>query len=148
MIAAVMLENQLLIETHTATEPAALAHVSKATMARFFRSLGYTDFDEGKSQAREERNRTQPDAYQIGQPEPTALGRSINEHLDLELLNLTRCFEEMRPDLMNEAARLIAEAPQVWCVGFGAEAGIARLARLTFARLGSDVHLLATQLGS
>ena len=57
-LAAVLLENQALIETHTATELATLSGIPKATTARFFRSLGYNDFDKAKTC--EERNRTQP----------------------------------------------------------------------------------------
>ncbi len=147
-LAALLLENQALIETHSATELSALAGVSKATTARFFRNLGYTDFDEARTQAREERNRTQPYAYSAALPEKAVLGRSISDHLELELLNLTRTFEEMRPDLLTEAARLIHDAPRLWCMGFGAEAGLADLARLTFARLRPDVHLLAAQAGA
>ena len=48
---------------------------TKATAARFFRNLGYTDFDEAKTQAREERNRTQPYAYSPG-PERVTPGRA------------------------------------------------------------------------
>ena len=147
-LAVLLLENQALIETHSATELSALAGVSKATTARFFRNLGYTDFDEARTQAREERNRTQPYAYSRAATDTGALGRSISDHLELELLNLTRTFEEMRPDLLTEAARLILDAPRVWCMGFGAEEGLARLARLTFARLRSDVHLLAASPGA
>jgi DNA-binding MurR/RpiR family transcriptional regulator len=137
-----MLENRALIETHTATELSALAGVSKATTARFFRNLGYTDFEEARNQAREERNRTQPYAYATLPAEGAALGRSISDHLELELLNLARSFEELRPDALTEAARLMVDAPRVWCLGFGAEEGVARLARVLFARLRPDVHIL------
>lgn len=147
-LATLLLENQALIETHSATELSALAGVSKATTARFFRNLGYTDFDEARTQAREERNRTPPYAYSRAAAEGAALGRSIGDHLALELLNLTRTFEEMRPDLLAEAARLMIDAPRVWCMGFGAEEGLARLARLTFARLRPDVHMLAALPGA
>src|SRR3954452_10352965 len=40
--------------------------------------------------------------------------------------NLTRTFEELRSDTLTEAARLIAEAPRVWCPGLGAEEALAR----------------------
>ena len=36
------------------------------------------------------------------------------------------------------AARLIVDAPRLWCLGLGAEDGLARLARTTFARLRPD----------
>lgn len=146
-IAALLLENHALIETHSATEMAALSGVSKATAARFFQTLGYADFDEAKSQAREERNRTQPYAYSAA-PDPVVLGRSIGNHLDLELHNLTRTFEEMQSDTLTEAARLIAAAPRMWILGFGAEEGLARHARLNFARLRPDVHMLGTHQGA
>lgn len=147
-LAALLLENAGLLETHSATELSALAGVSKATTARFFRTLGYADFEEARLQAREERNRTQPYAYADSLPEKTTTGRSIGAHLDLELLNLTRSFEEMRPDLLDEAARLLVEAPRVWCMGFGAEEGPASLARLTFARLRPAVRLLGAHPGA
>jgi len=147
-LAAVLLENQAMIETHSATELSALAGVSKATTARFFRNLGYTDFEEARTQAREERNRTQPYAYAASQPEGVALGRSIGDHLELELANLTRTFEEMRPDLLSDAARLIIDAPRVWIMGYGAEAGIARYARILFSRLRPDVNLLGQDAGA
>jgi DNA-binding MurR/RpiR family transcriptional regulator len=147
-LAALLLENQALIETHSATELSALAGVSKATTARFFQNLGYADFDEARTQAREERNRTQPYAYSRIDQDKAVLGRSIGDHLALELLDLTRTFEEMRPDLLSQAARLILDAPRLWCMGFGAEDGLARLTRLTFARLRPDVHLLGASPGA
>lgn len=141
-------EKQALMETHSATGLSARAGVPKATTARFFRNLGSTDVDAARTQAREERNRTQPYADAQGAAESTALGHSIPDHLELELLNLTRTFEEMRPDQLTEAACLILDAPRVWCMGFGAEDGLARLARLTFVRLRPDVHLLAANPGA
>jgi DNA-binding MurR/RpiR family transcriptional regulator len=103
-IANVLVENQGIIETHTATELANMAGVSKATTARFFRSLGYVDFEEVRLQAREERDRTQPYSQKQHAPDQVILGRSIVDHLDLELRNLTRTFEELRSDRLPEVA--------------------------------------------
>lgn len=147
-IAAVLLHNQAFLETHTATELAAMAGVSKASAARFFRTLGYADFDEARNQAREERNRTQPYAYSIAAEDKPVLGRTLSEHLDLELVNLRRSFEELRPDLLRDVAQVLADAPRVWCLGLGMEEGLARMARLTMGRLRSNVHLLGGQNGS
>ena len=74
-IAQVLLQNQNLVETHTATELAAKAGVSKATTARFFRSLGYVDFEEVRLQAREERNRREPYTVFESTPQTVTLGR-------------------------------------------------------------------------
>ena len=81
-------------------------------------------------------------------PDAVVHGRSIGSHLDLELLNLTRTFEEMKSDTLTEAARLIAAAPRLWVLGFGAEDGLARHARLSFARLRPDVQMLGTDQGA
>ncbi|MFD2174824.1 MurR/RpiR family transcriptional regulator [Rhodobacter lacus] len=139
-IADVLMENQSLVETHTATELAGLAGVSKATTARFFRNLGYTDFEEVRLQAREERNRKEPYARFEPRPEPLGLGRTISDHLDLELRNLTRTFEEMRSDLLPHIATVLGRAPQLWFLGFGDEHAVAQLGKSMFARLRHAVH--------
>lgn len=139
-IAQVLLENQGLVETHTATELAKFAGVSKATTARFFRNLGYTDFEEVRLQAREERNRRQPYA-RIDTPRETAsLGRTLSDHVELELRNLARTFEETRSDLLPQIASLLKDAPRVWFLGFGDEYGVARVGRSLFSRLRHGVH--------
>ncbi len=141
-IAQVLLQNQSLVETHTATELAGIAGVSKATTARFFRSLGYADFEEVRLQAREERNRREPYAALESIPEPASLGRTISDHLELELRNMTRTFEEMRSDLLPELAELIESAPRVWFVGFGDEQSLAAHGQAMFSRLRHSVHQL------
>ena len=141
-LATVILQTPTLIETHTATELAGLANISKATAARFFQTLGYTDFEEVKIQAREERNRTQPYSYSVAASEKTVLGRTIGEHLDLELDNLTRTFEEMGSDTLQRASLLIADAPRVWFLGHGPDSWLARYGRMLFSRLRHDVHML------
>ncbi|MCY6382360.1 MurR/RpiR family transcriptional regulator [Hoeflea prorocentri] len=141
-LAKVILEAPSLIETHTATELAQLAQVSKATAARFFRTLGYTDFEEVKVQAREERNRTQPYSYAASASKEVILGRTISEHLELELGNITRTFEEMGSGTLQQASKLIKEAPRLWFLGLGADGWCARYGRVMFSRLRHNVHLL------
>lgn len=141
-LARMILERQDDLLTHSATELAAMADVSKATAARFFRSLGYADFNEVRLQAREERNRTEPYRYSVVGSEKVALGRAIGTHLELEITNLTRTFEELRSDRLTRAAELLGEAPRVWLLGLGAEEGLARYARLLLARLRHNVMML------
>ncbi|WP_298434804.1 MurR/RpiR family transcriptional regulator [uncultured Jannaschia sp.] len=141
-LAELLLGNGTLIETHSATELAQMAEVSKATTARFFRTLGYGDFEEAKTQAREERNRSEPFAYEAHVATGSPSGRTIGAHMQLEIDNLTRTFEELRPDLLSEAVELIARAPRVWLAGFGAEEGIALAARQVLARLRPDVRVV------
>lgn len=138
-LARLILERKDDILTYSATEMAELAQVSKATAARLFRSLGYADFNEVREQSREERNRTEPYRYSIGSSAERHFGKSIGAHLELEIANLTRTFEELGSDRLQQAAGLIKEAPKVWFLGLGPEEGIARLGRLLMSRLRHDV---------
>lgn len=142
-IAQTILENQDIIETHTATEIANLSDVSKATAARFFRSLGYADFEEVRLQAREERNQKQPYRQTVVSDSAVSLGRSIGDHLELELQNLTRSFEELSSYKLMETIDIITSAPSVWFLGFGAEDGVARTGRAMFSRLRHGVQYIS-----
>jgi DNA-binding MurR/RpiR family transcriptional regulator len=139
-IADVLLRDQGFVETHSATELAAASGVSKATAARFFRSLGYADFEEVRLQARDERNRREPYLRPAPPVAPAGFGRTISEHLDLEVANLTRTFEELRPDTLSRIAQLMEAAPQVWLLGFGAETGLAAIGQALFSRLRHHVR--------
>ncbi|MBB5223192.1 DNA-binding MurR/RpiR family transcriptional regulator [Amaricoccus macauensis] len=141
-LAQVILRDPAIIETHSATELARLADVSKATAARFFRTLGYSDFEEVKLQAREERNRTQPYSYAAGAGQHVALGRTIEEHMALEINNLSRTFEELLPDTLRAAVRAIEAAPRMWFLPGGDHAWFAGYGRRLFSRLRPDVFLL------
>jgi len=138
-LARLILERKDDILTYSATEMAELAEVSKATAARLFRSLGYADFNEVREQSREERNRTEPYRYSLASRTEPHFGKSIGAHLDLEIANLTRTFEELSSERLHQAAGLIKDAPKVWFLGLGPEEGMARLGRLLMARLRHDV---------
>lgn len=138
-LARLILERKDDILTYSATEMAELAEVSKATAARLFRSLGYADFNEVREQSREERNRTEPYRYSLASRSEPHFGKSIGAHLDLEIANLTRTFEELSSERLHQAAGLIKDAPKVWFLGLGPEEGLARLGRLLMARLRHDV---------
>ena len=147
-LARLVLDRQNDIMTYSATEIAEMAGVSKATAARFFRHLGYADFNDVKLQAREERNRAEPYEGHGVDGENFTLGRAIGAHLDVELKNLTRTFEEMRSDTVREAADLIGKAGRLWVLGLGSDEGYARYARLVFSRLRHSVMILGINQGS
>ncbi len=127
----------------SATELARFTGVSKATAARLFRNLGYNDFNDVRLQAREERNRTGP-VQQIPMPEANVSATvTVPTHLQVESANLTRTFEELRPDVLNAAAEQIAGAGRVWVAGLGIENGIARYLRILLTRIRPGVHLIS-----
>ena len=147
-IATLLLDRPDEILTFSATELAGLAGVSKATAARFFRSLGYSDFNDVRLQAREERNRTGP-VHQVPMPaEPPEGAAPVPVHLQVEMANLTRTFEELRSDLLAGVAERLAAAQRVWVAGLGPEGGLARHARIDLARVRPAVHLVSENTGS
>jgi DNA-binding MurR/RpiR family transcriptional regulator len=147
-LAGFLLDRPDEILTFSATELAGIAGVSKATAARFFRSLGYADFNDVRLQAREERNRTGP-VQQVPMPvEPPGGAATVPTHLQVEMANLTRTFEELRSDLVADIADRLATAGRVWVVGLGPEAGLARHAGIHLARLRPSVHLVSENTGS
>ncbi|WP_299809404.1 MurR/RpiR family transcriptional regulator [uncultured Roseibium sp.] len=127
----------------SATELARFTGVSKATAARLFRNLGYNDFNDVRLQAREERNRTGP-VQQIPMPQASVDETvTVPTHLQVESANLTRTFEELRPDVLNAAAEQIAGAGRVWVAGLGIENGIARYLRILLTRVRPAVHMIS-----
>jgi len=147
-LASLLLDRPDEILTFSATELASLVGVSKATAARFFRNLGYSDFNDVRLQAREERNRTGP-VHQVPMPVEAPEGAAtVPTHLQVEMANLTRTFEALRSDTLSDVAERLATAQRLWVVGLGPEAGLARHARILFARVRPAVHLVSENTGS
>jgi len=147
-LAELLLDRPDEILTFSATELASLVGVSKATAARFFRNLGYADFNDVRLQAREERNRTGP-VHQVPMPVQAPDGAAtVPTHLQVEMANLTRTFEELRSDTLSDVAERLATAQRLWVVGLGAEAGLASHARILIARVRPAVHLVSENTGS
>lgn len=147
-LATLLLDRADDILTFSATELATLAGVSKATTGRFFRSLGYSDFNDVRLQARIERNRTGP-IQQVTMPvEPPRGAATIPFHLQVEIANLTRTFEAMRSDVISSVADQLSTAQRVWVIGLGAEAGLATHARVVLARVRPSVQSISENVGT
>ncbi len=147
-LANLLLDRPDEILTFSATELAGIVGVSKATAARFFRNLGYADFNDVRLQAREERNRTGP-VHQVPMPvEPPEGAATVPTHLQVEMANLTRTLEDLRSDALSDVAERLVVAQRLWVVGLGPEGGLARHARIHLARIRPSVHLVSENTGS
>lgn len=135
---------------YSASEMAAMAGVSKATAARLFRSLGYSDFNEVRLQARQERNLAPPQQRaapgEAAQP-ARGIAPSISTHLHSEADSLARTFESLRGDTLRSAAQALARAPRVWLLGLGLDEGLVRFAWPQLARVRPDVFCLGQHGG-
>lgn len=105
--AATLLEHLDDLATYRAAELATLAGVSKATMSRLFRNLGFVDFDEVREHLRSLRGPGEP-RRQDGAPDLTT-------HANLERESIGRAVEQ---PALAEAVRLLTAARTITVVGW------------------------------
>ncbi|MFJ5955861.1 MurR/RpiR family transcriptional regulator [Paenarthrobacter sp. NPDC092416] len=99
------------LAVYNAAELAELSGVSKATMSRLFRRLGFADYNEVKEHIRSLRSSGVPLAAQ-------GADGGLPQHLALEHQNLKRLFEGLEDARLQEATRLLAGARNVLVLGF------------------------------
>lgn len=102
------------IASYDAQELARLAQVSKATVSRFVRRLGFESYDQARRMAREE-GRTGSRlflAHPEGRDAPALPG--IGEEID----NLEASFRRIDPAAIAALAEALLGARKVWLVGF------------------------------
>ncbi|MBZ5734660.1 MurR/RpiR family transcriptional regulator [Nocardioides sp. TRM66260-LWL] len=122
------------LATYRAAELADLAGVSKATMSRLFRSLGFADFDEVREHLRGLRG-GEPGRLRAG---AGAVGPDLSAHLAAEAGNLRRALEQ--PGVA-AAVRLLAEARTVTVAGWRNSHPVALHLRQQLAHVRPDVRL-------
>ncbi len=128
--AATLLEHLDDLATYRAAELADLAGVSKATMSRLFRSLGFDDFDAVREHLRSLRTSGEPRRVD-GAPDTTALAAA-------EQAAILRAVEHPR---LPEVAGLIALATRVLVVGWRNSHPVALHLRQQLAQARGDVRL-------
>jgi DNA-binding MurR/RpiR family transcriptional regulator len=102
------------LAVYSASEIAQLSGVSKATVSRLVRRLGYEDFAQVRAQAKLLRGLGSPmGASAPAEPDGDPLGA----HLAAERRNLERMAQAAADGRLEAAARLLAEASQVAVVG-------------------------------
>ncbi|SDW44589.1 MurR/RpiR family transcriptional regulator [Roseicitreum antarcticum] len=102
------------IASYNAQELASLAQVSKATVSRFVRRLGFENYEEARRMARDE-SRTGSRLFLAHPDGPAAPDHpGIAEEID----NLERSFSQISPDQIASVAAELLNARRVWLVGF------------------------------
>ncbi|WP_129784514.1 MurR/RpiR family transcriptional regulator [Promicromonospora panici] len=119
--------------TYRATELAALAGVSKATMSRLFRKLGYDDFEGLREHLRAQRGRGLPIAVD---PSP-----GLRERLEQEVKNLEKIYSSLDDAMLDEVAEALATARDVVVVGRRGSLGPATQLRRNLIQVRGRVHL-------
>lgn len=99
------------LAVYTATELAQQSGVSKATVSRLFRRLGFSNSQEVREHARALRNSGVPVGPVHGQ------GHALTAHLESERANLVRLAAALGDGRLEEAVRVIAGARDVVVIG-------------------------------
>ncbi|SMG49786.1 MurR/RpiR family transcriptional regulator [Paraburkholderia susongensis] len=104
------------LASYTGAELAVLAEVSKATVSRFVRRLGYDSFEAARRHARNEKERGSP-LFLSASPRSSA-SNALEAHVNLGVQNLTATLGRLSDELVDEIARSIVDARQVLIFGF------------------------------
>jgi DNA-binding MurR/RpiR family transcriptional regulator len=102
------------IASYNAQELARLADVSKATVSRFVRRLGFDNYEEARRMARDE-SRT---GSRLFLAHPEQIAGSAHPGIAEEIDNLERSFSQIDADQIAAVAAELLAARRVWLVGF------------------------------
>ncbi len=108
------------IADYSATELCELAETSRAAASRFFRRLGYKDFNDAKRQAREAKKWGTP-LYQSSsstkQKSPSK-SQIISDHINREQTNIMRSLEGMEVSTLRAIVKAIISQKRIMLVGY------------------------------
>ncbi|GAA4267523.1 MurR/RpiR family transcriptional regulator [Frondihabitans peucedani] len=123
------------LAVYSATEIATASGVSKATVSRLFRRLGFADAQDVREHARSLRRRGVP----VG-PTSAASG-GLAQHLAVERANLDALLAGLGDGRLEEAAALVAAAREVVVIGFRNSYPVALHLRQQLAQARPDVRI-------
>jgi DNA-binding MurR/RpiR family transcriptional regulator len=128
------------LAVYSAADLSRLSGVSKATVTRLFKRLGYADFKAVKAHARQLRHYGVPLASGTD-----TLGEGVERfrrHAEREQQNLRQCLEGLTPVLFDEVTRALDEAPAVAVIGYRNSYPVALHLRQQLLQARGNVRLL------
>ncbi len=106
------------LASYSGSELADLAHVSKATVSRFVKRLGYGSYELARRHAREEKN-TGSRLFLASASKITAV-QPVQAHVAQGIANLEATFLTISDPQVDSVAKALLEARKVWVIGFRA----------------------------
>lgn len=127
------------LASYAASELAALAGVSNATVSRFIKRLGYQHYDEARRQVREEREQGSP-LYRASRsaPQDAAFAQPLQRGQD----NLARTLARLTPDTLDPLAQALLQARKLWMVGFRSSQSFASYFRWQLYQLKEEIEVV------
>lgn len=138
----VIVAHQKDLATYSATELAQLAGVSKASAARYFKRIGYQDFNEFRTAIRARVSSESPlfnldRVAQTGDPHP-----GFTSHIEADIRSLATTLERLDSGELNRALELLKNARRIWVVGYRNGYASAFYAHALFSHAKADVSLI------
>ena len=168
-LADVLLTQQKALMSYSATELAELAGVSKASAARFFRRLGYVDFNAFRQALREQVSEQSPlylmehaslpgaaDGAQkrksaagkrtVARPEP-AMFAALQAHVQRDSQRLAALCDQLGEHTLETTLDKLVNARRVWVVGYRNSYMLAFYASALLSQSRPEVYLLSEHAG-
>jgi DNA-binding MurR/RpiR family transcriptional regulator len=139
------------IADYSASELCELAKTSRAAATRFFRRLGYKDFNDARRQAREARQWGAPlyqnSPFKHSQPSESGGHEAIAQYIHCEQTNLLRTLEGVSPDILSALVSALATHSRIKVVGYRNNRFLAEYFchQLSLLRDGVTLHPSANQ---
>lgn len=115
------------LASYNAQELARLANVSKATVSRFVRRLGYANYEEARRHARDEQR--SGSRLFLGHADENGADSSLLAAIEQGKANLDQTFSTITQAELDELSRLLLVARRAWIVGFRASHPLANYLR-------------------
>ncbi|CAM3994981.1 MurR/RpiR family transcriptional regulator [Bordetella muralis] len=141
-LAEIMLEHLSQLAAYTGAELAQKAGVSKATAGRFFRRLGYDNFNEIRAVVREQADLGSPLQLLAGANAESPSDDALAQHLAGDLQNLVHTFERIERKTIDEAIQLLGRTRRVFVAGFRNGRVLAQYAWALLTQLRDGVALV------
>ena len=146
-LADVLLDFPGEIAAYTATELAKIAGVSKAAATRFFKRLGFANFEEARRLARHSKNWGSPLYLQSKSHTDVTSDQYFQQYFQEESANLADTLHNLSASEMNDVCQALISAKRLWIVGFRNSHYIAAYARWQFIQFRPNVFLLPSGTG-
>lgn len=143
----VIVARQKDLAVYSATELAQLAGVSKASAARYFKRLGYQDFNDFRAEVRARVSSESPlfNLDRITQADDQHPG--FTSHVEADARNLAETLERLSSHDLSKALLLLKKARRIWVVGYRNGYATAFYAHALFSHAKADVSLINEAAG-
>ncbi|WP_250517758.1 MurR/RpiR family transcriptional regulator [Caballeronia sp. INDeC2] len=119
VLADLLIDFPGVLATHSISELVQRANTSNAAATRLVKRLGYKNAQEIRKQVREARENGSPRYLNTFVHDTLDFESSVKQHVDFEIQNLLQSFSELEENTLKEIVTALAQARNIWIVGYG-----------------------------